>query len=105
MGGIILSTLIFFKMIYIMKHQIITFHANNCAMVIMVVKDLQGVEVGVVTSGTFSPSLKVGIALALINPGKNEGDELVIDVRGRTSSATIVSLPFSPSHVRYSLNS
>jgi aminomethyltransferase len=66
----------------------------------MAVKDLQGVEVGVVTSGTFSPSLKVGIALALINPGKNEGDELVIDVRGRTSSATIVSLPFSPSHVR-----
>jgi len=66
----------------------------------MVVKDSQGVEVGVVTSGTFSPSLKVGIALALIDPGKNEGDELVIDVRGRTSSATIVSLPFSPSHVR-----
>ena len=66
----------------------------------MAVKDLQGVEVGVVTSGTFSPSLKVGIALALIDPGKSEGDELVIDVRGRTSSATIVSLPFSPSHVR-----
>jgi len=66
----------------------------------MVVKSMQGVEVGIVTSGTFSPSLKVGIALALIDPGFIEGDELVIDVRGRTSSAAIVSLPFSPSHVR-----
>ena len=66
----------------------------------MVVKDMQGAEVGVVTSGTFSPSLKAGIALALIDPGLSEGDEVVIDVRGRTSSATIASLPFSPSHVR-----
>jgi aminomethyltransferase len=66
----------------------------------MLVKSSQGVEVGVITSGTFSPSLKVGIALALIDPGFIEGDELEIDVRGRTSWATIVSLPFSPSHVR-----
>ena len=66
----------------------------------MLVKNSQGVEVGVITSGTFSPSLKVGIALALIDPGFIEGDELFIDVRGRTSWATIVSLPFSPSHVR-----
>lgn len=66
----------------------------------MLVKNSQGVEVGVITSGTFSPSLKVGIALALIDPGFIEGDELEIDVRGRTSWATIVSLPFSPSHVR-----
>lgn len=66
----------------------------------MLVKDSQGVEVGVITSGTFSPSLKVGIALALIDTGFSEGYELVIDVRGRTSMATIVSLPFSPSHVR-----
>ena len=66
----------------------------------MVVKDMQGAEVGIVTSGTFSPSLKAGIALALIDPGLSEGDEVVIDVRGRKSSATISSLPFSPSHVR-----
>ncbi len=66
----------------------------------MLVKDMQGAEVGVVTSGTFSPSLKAGIALALIDPGLSEGDEVVIDVRGRTSSASIASLPFSPSHVR-----
>ena len=66
----------------------------------MVIKNSKGEEVGVVTSGTFSPSLKTGIALALIEPIHTEGDELIIDVRGRTSSATIVSLPFSPSHVR-----
>jgi len=66
----------------------------------MVIKNSNGEEVGVVTSGTFSPSLKTGIALALIEPIHAEGDELIIDVRGRTSSATIVSLPFSPSHVR-----
>jgi aminomethyltransferase len=66
----------------------------------MVIKNSNGDEVGVVTSGTFSPSLKTGIALALIEPIHTEGDELIIDVRGRTSSATIVSLPFSPSHVR-----
>ena len=66
----------------------------------MVIKNSHGEEVGVVTSGTFSPSLKTGIALALIEPIHTEGDELTIDVRGRTSSATIVSLPFLPSHVR-----
>lgn len=66
----------------------------------MVVKNSEGVDVGLVTSGTFSPSLKTGIALALIDPGFTEGEQLIIDVRGRESSATIVPLPFSPSHVR-----
>jgi len=66
----------------------------------MIVKDGHGVDVGLVTSGTFSPTLKTGIALALIDPSCAEGDQLIIDVRGRESSATIVSLPFSPSHVR-----
>lgn len=66
----------------------------------MIVKNSSGVGVGLVTSGTFSPTLKTGIALALIDPNCAEGDELIIDVRGRDSSATIVSLPFSPSHVR-----
>jgi aminomethyltransferase len=66
----------------------------------MIVKNSSGVDVGLVTSGTFSPTLKTGIALALIDPNCAEGDKLIIDVRGRDSSATIVSLPFSPSHVR-----
>lgn len=66
----------------------------------MVIKTAEGAEVGVVTSGTFSPSLKVGIALALLEPTYSEGDTVTIDVRGRESSATIVSIPMMPSHVR-----
>ena len=66
----------------------------------MVVKGADGSEIGVVTSGTFSPSLKVGIALALLEPQYEIGDVVTIDVRGRESSATITSLPFVPSHVR-----
>jgi len=66
----------------------------------MLVRNSEGVDVGLVTSGTFSPSLKTGIALALIDPSCADGDQLIIDVRGRDSSATIVSLPFSPSRVR-----
>ena len=34
----------------------------------MVVRSPDGAEVGAVTSGTFSPTLKTGIALALIDP-------------------------------------
>jgi aminomethyltransferase len=60
----------------------------------------EGSEVGTVTSGTFSPSLKFGIALALVNSDFKVGQELSIDVRGRTSSVEIVKLPFMPSHVR-----
>ena len=66
----------------------------------MAIKNAEGAEIGTVTSGTFSPSLKVGIALALIEPQYAVGDVVTIDVRGRESSATINSLPFMPSHVR-----
>ena len=66
----------------------------------MAIKNAEGAEIGIVTSGTFSPSLKVGIALALIEPQYDVGDVVTIDVRGRESSATINSLPFMPSHVR-----
>lgn len=66
----------------------------------MAIKNAEGAEIGIVTSGTFSPSLKVGIALALIEPQYAVGDVVTIEVRGRESSATINSLPFMPSHVR-----
>lgn len=59
-----------------------------------------GAEVGIVTSGTFSPSLKVGIALALVNSEFKVGQQLSLDVRGRTSIVEIVKLPLMPSHVR-----
>ncbi|CAN2200881.1 GcvT Glycine cleavage system T protein (aminomethyltransferase) [Candidatus Nanopelagicaceae bacterium] len=66
----------------------------------MSILNAQGDEVGMVTSGTFSPSLKKGIALALLEPHLAIGDEVVIDVRGRQSTALISALPLSPSHVR-----
>jgi aminomethyltransferase len=66
----------------------------------MVVKNAEGKVVGEVTSGTFSPSLKGGIALALVNADIKVGDKLVIDVRGRQGDVEVVKLPFVASHVR-----
>lgn len=58
-------------------------------------------EVGVVTSGTFSPSLKAGIALALVDTESvSNGDELAVDVRGRQFATERVTLPFVDSNPR-----
>ncbi len=59
-----------------------------------------GEVVGAVTSGTFSPTRTVGIALALLAPSVSAGDELDVDVRGRTCRVRVVKPPFVPSHVR-----
>ncbi len=68
----------------------------------MTVLDALGVPAGEVTSGTFSPSLRRGIGLALVDTssGLGDGDDVVLDVRGRRSAATLVKPPFVPSHVR-----
>jgi aminomethyltransferase len=68
----------------------------------MVVRTASGDEVGEVTSGTFSPTRRVGIGLALISAdaGVEDGDELELDVRGRRSAVRVVRPPFVPSHVR-----
>jgi len=66
----------------------------------MLVKNLSGEIVGEITSGTFSPSLKVGIGLALLKSDIEIGQTLVIDVRGRDSQCEVVKLPFVTSHVR-----
>ena len=66
----------------------------------MAVKDSDGIEVGIVTSGTFSPTLKNGIALALLDTSVTLGTVVVIDIRGREAQAEVVSLPFVQSHVR-----
>jgi len=56
--------------------------------------------VGEVTSGTFSPTRRVGIGLALLGRGTAEGDVVSVDVRGRTSEMRVVKPPFVPSRVR-----
>jgi aminomethyltransferase len=66
----------------------------------MSVKNSQGEVIGEVTSGTFSPSLKHGIALALVAQTVAVGDQLIVDVRGRESHCEVVKLPFVTSHVR-----
>jgi aminomethyltransferase len=53
-----------------------------------------GVEVGVVTSGNFSPMLGNGIALAFVPPDVAAGDALQIEVRGQLLDAEVVPLPF-----------
>jgi len=68
----------------------------------MTVLDAAGKPVGVTTSGTFSPTLKAGIALALIDTasGIDLDDTVSVDVRGRALPCTVVKPPFVPSHVR-----
>jgi len=66
----------------------------------MDVKNSAGEVIGTITSGTFSPTLKKGIALALLKPSYVMGDSVVVDVRGRDSIAEIVTLPMVESHVR-----
>ncbi|WP_328381671.1 glycine cleavage system aminomethyltransferase GcvT [Micromonospora zamorensis] len=53
-------------------------------------------QVGEVTSGTFSPTRKQGIALALLNTDANlaEGDEVEIDIRGRRAPLKLTKPPF-----------
>ena len=68
----------------------------------MPVLGADGAPIGEVTSGTFSPTLRTGIALALIDSaaGVEEGAEVGVDVRGRPQAVEVVKPPFVPSHVR-----
>jgi aminomethyltransferase len=54
-----------------------------------------GSDVGHVTSGTMSPSLRVGIALASVDKGHAAKDtRLDVDIRGVAHAARVVPLPF-----------
>ncbi|CAB4674205.1 unannotated protein [freshwater metagenome] len=66
----------------------------------MELKSPSGDVVGVLTSGTFSPTLKVGIGLALVDANFAVGDHLSLDVRGRVSEVVITKFPLVESHVR-----
>ncbi|HEX5597066.1 MAG TPA: glycine cleavage system aminomethyltransferase GcvT [Micromonosporaceae bacterium] len=58
--------------------------------------------VGEVTSGTFSPTRKLGIALALLETaaGLGEGSIVEVDVRGRRAPMRVVRPPFVKSSAR-----
>ncbi|MDR3119408.1 MAG: glycine cleavage system aminomethyltransferase GcvT [Mediterranea sp.] len=60
-----------------------------------IIVDGNGEQVGTVTSGTMSPTRKVGIGMGYVKPAyAAPGTELYIDVRGRRQKAKIVKPPF-----------
>ncbi|MBS4209618.1 glycine cleavage system aminomethyltransferase GcvT [Bacillus sp. FJAT-50079] len=55
----------------------------------------QNEEIGIVTSGTQSPTLKRNLGLALIDSiHKKIGNELYVDIRGKRLKAKVVQTPF-----------
>jgi len=56
-------------------------------------------QVGAVTSGTFSPSLKVALALALVRAPVDESD-LSVEVRGKRLACHVVPFPFLPARTK-----
>ncbi len=59
------------------------------------IADKDGNKIGVVTSGTMSPCLKVGIGMGYVKPEFSKpGSEIFIVVRGRLLKAEAVKIPF-----------
>lgn len=55
----------------------------------------QGEQIGVVTSGTMSPTRKIGIGMGYVKPEyAKPGTELYLDVRGRKQKVVVVRPPF-----------
>lgn len=66
----------------------------------MPVQSSDGRAIGEVTSGTFSPTLKMGIGLAVLDPAITVGERVFIDVRGRLGEFEVVAPPFVPARTR-----
>ncbi len=63
------------------------------------VLDVAGDSIGVVTSGTFSPTLRKGIGFAsLAAEHATPGLEVAVEIRGRATPATVVRTPFYRRH-------
>ena len=58
------------------------------------------VALGEVTSGTFSPTLRTGVGLALVATQVTEGAEVSVDVRGRREVFTLTRPPFVQTDLR-----
>jgi aminomethyltransferase len=66
----------------------------------MRVVDDTGEPIGVVTSGTFSPTLRKGVALALVEPGLGVGESVGVEVRRRREVFRVTKPPFVTPSVR-----
>ena len=53
-----------------------------------------GEQIGVVSSGNFSPTLGHCVALAFVAPSTSVGDKVLLDVRGTQIPGTVVTTPF-----------
>ena len=59
------------------------------------IQDNDGNPIGFVTSGTMSPSMKIGIGLGYINLPHNKMDnEIYVAVRNKKLKAKVVKAPF-----------
>ena len=59
------------------------------------INDADGNKIGEVTSGTSSPSLKLGIGMGYVTKELSKiGTEIFLEIRGRQLKAEIVKLPF-----------
>ena len=57
--------------------------------------------IGVVTSGSYGPSVDRSIALAYVETAHAAiGTELGVDIRAQVRRCRVVSTPFYPSHVK-----
>ena len=55
---------------------------------------VDGVPVGLLTSGNFSPVLEHGIGMGLLAPELEEGTDVTVVLRGREIAASVTGLPF-----------
>ena len=57
--------------------------------------DSDGEKIGIVTSGTMSPTRKIGIGMGYVKPEYSKaGTEICIDMRGRKLKAVVIKPPF-----------
>jgi aminomethyltransferase len=55
----------------------------------------EGQPIGVVTSGTFTPTLNAALAMAYVDPAHGDtGTSCAVDIRGKREPARVVDLPF-----------
>ena len=59
------------------------------------IKNEKGDKIGFVTSGTFSPTYKLGIGIGYINERYKTGSNIFISIRNKLVKAEIIKLPIS----------